>query len=355
MLESLSTLLETLEVTEPRACDGLQLFGLRHPNGTGPTYRTLDEALTAGVLDVTEVSEGGSVPVLRVVNKADPLVFLMAGEHLKGAKQNRVLNASVLVPGLAEVSLPVSCVEARRWHYQSPQFGADETLSHGQLRQMMCLHAHAGYRTTGSPTSCQSEVWAEVDRKLGAMGSASPTAALYQAYADHRQRLADMLRQLPVAEDCAGVAFAMHGRIAGADFFDRPATLARLWPKLVRSYALDCLEYRQASAQPVARETVLDWLHSSAKAHAEVFRSPGLGEDVRLEGPRVHGAGLVLEGHPVHVELFARDAGVKPSQPVQTTWTTVEPPPAPAAPPPVQKSKPTVLSWLRRLWQAGSE
>ena len=41
---------------------------------------------------------------------------------------------------------------------------------------------------------------------------------------------------------------------------------------------------------------------------AEPFKSPGLGEDVRLEGPDLVGAGLVVEQTPVHVELFAEAA-----------------------------------------------
>jgi hypothetical protein len=336
MLEPLADLLNATEVTEPRECDGLQLFGLRHPRKATTTYRTMDEALAHRALEVTEISESGSVPVLRVVNKDEPLVFLMAGEHLIGAKQNRVLNTSVLMPGQAEVTLPVSCVEARRWHYCSPQFTTDEAVSHGALRKMMSFQAHDGYRRTGTPTSCQAEVWKEVGRKLGAMGSVSPTAALHQAYADHRQRLGAMLQRLPVPTDCAGVAFAVNGRIAGADWFDQPATLARLWPKLVRAYALDALEFQQTRARGVKRETVADWLRSAGTARAETYQSPGLGQDVRLEGPTLHGAGLVYNGSPVHVELFARDPDVKPAPTSQ--W------PAPTP------KKPSVLEWLRNFF-----
>jgi hypothetical protein len=32
--------------------------------------------------------------------------------------------------------------------------------------------------------------------------------------------------------------------------------------------------------------------------------SPGLGDDVRLQGDGVVGAGLVVDDRPVHVELF---------------------------------------------------
>ena len=43
---------------------------------------------------ITEVSEGGSVPELRVVNKGDARILVLDGEELRGAKQNRVLNTT---------------------------------------------------------------------------------------------------------------------------------------------------------------------------------------------------------------------------------------------------------------------
>lgn len=46
---------------------------------------------------MTEVSEAGSVPSLRVVNKGERAVFLLDSEELVGAKQNRILNTSVLI------------------------------------------------------------------------------------------------------------------------------------------------------------------------------------------------------------------------------------------------------------------
>jgi hypothetical protein len=40
------------------------------------------------------------------------------GEQLVGAKQNRILNMTVLVAAETEVTIPVSCVERGRWGYR---------------------------------------------------------------------------------------------------------------------------------------------------------------------------------------------------------------------------------------------
>jgi hypothetical protein len=306
MPQQLTEILQTVEVTEAVQAGPLQVFGLRWRTGRPLTYTTLDEALAAETLDVTEVNEGGSVPTLKVVNKADPCVFLMAGEQLIGAKQNRILNASILVPGRSELPIPVSCVEAGRWRYHSPKFSSSGTSSHSYLRVKVSKHAHASYRLGGTPTSDQGAVWDEVSRKLTSMGSSSPSRALHQAYEDYEERLTNLLGQLRIPEGSCGAAFAFGGRIAGVDLFDQATTLVKLWPKLVRAYALDALEESESAAAPVTAGTVGEWLRSVAGAKEEPYKSPGLGYDVRLEGKDLVGAGLVVEEQPVHVELFTQ-------------------------------------------------
>ena len=75
--------------------------------GNEPDYLTLDEALARGDVRVTETSEAGEVPELRLENRADQPVLLVDGEELVGAKQNRVLNLTILAPAKATITIPV--------------------------------------------------------------------------------------------------------------------------------------------------------------------------------------------------------------------------------------------------------
>jgi hypothetical protein len=308
-------LLQSVQVTEPQDVGNLQVFGLRWTGGDGLRYATLDEALAAGALEVTEASEGGSVPTLQVANKSDTMVFLMAGEQLIGAKQNRVLNASIMVAGHTVLPIPVSCVEAGRWAYRSRCFGSHGTSSHALLRHKMSKQVTKSYRDAGRPSSDQGEVWNEVSRKLGAMGSHSATVALDQCYEDTRVRLDDMLGQVRVPEGCCGAVFAVGGQIAGVDLFDKSETLGKLWPKLLRAYAIDALETPLSAEARVTSEAVRAWLNTANTAKVEPFPSPGLGQDIRLEAPTLVGASLVVEEQPVHVELFAEQAPPPATQP----------------------------------------
>ena len=71
--------LSGLEIRSVQQAARLQVFGLRWSVGNGLDYTTLDEALLDRVLEVTEINEGGQVLALRVANKSERMVFLMAG------------------------------------------------------------------------------------------------------------------------------------------------------------------------------------------------------------------------------------------------------------------------------------
>jgi len=102
-------------------------------------------------------------------------------------------------------------------------------------------------------------IWREVARKLKCLGAQSPSAALYKAYEDYQVPLADVLGQLRVPAGGCGAAFAYGGEFLGADLYDRPATLAAYWPRLVRAYTLDALEKPHQPADSVSSLAVGQW------------------------------------------------------------------------------------------------
>lgn len=99
------------EPTEHRGIVVVPLYPLRNPVAR---YVTLDTGLARGV-SITETSEAGDVPELVVSNPLDDDVMLYDGAELVGAKQNRILNVTVLVAAGSTITIPVSCTEEGRW------------------------------------------------------------------------------------------------------------------------------------------------------------------------------------------------------------------------------------------------
>ncbi len=142
-----------IRVGDPIRHDGLAVFPLFAEPSGGVEYVLADEAINAGSVAVEEVSEAGSVPDLAVENKGNVRVLFLEGEELVGAKQNRILNTSVLVAAHTKTKIPVSCVEAGRWGYKSRRFGSGGTHSPSRLRYCLrssvsqSLKAERGHRS----------------------------------------------------------------------------------------------------------------------------------------------------------------------------------------------------------------
>ena len=111
-----------IKVGEPTVYGGLAVFPLMGGTNRKTGLPDAKRGVRPSGIEISEVSEGGSVPELRLKNKLDQDVFAADGETLLGAKQNRVLNSSIYVKASAEIVIPVSCVEQGRWSYQSRNF-----------------------------------------------------------------------------------------------------------------------------------------------------------------------------------------------------------------------------------------
>jgi hypothetical protein len=103
-------------VVEPITHENLNLLPATNGRDKGLSYLLLGEALATGKLRVTERGKG-TAPDLTLENETDQMVFLMDAEALVGAKQNRILNTSILAAANSSMTIPVSCVEQGRWQY----------------------------------------------------------------------------------------------------------------------------------------------------------------------------------------------------------------------------------------------
>ncbi|MFO7598242.1 MAG: DUF6569 family protein [Candidatus Desulfacyla sp.] len=106
--------MENLKVGREQVHKNLALYPLLSAYSAAVEYLLLDEALSGGLIEVVEVSGGGSVPELKVVNKSVKLVLILDGEELVGAKPNRIVNTTILVGRNSTLVIPVSCVEHGR-------------------------------------------------------------------------------------------------------------------------------------------------------------------------------------------------------------------------------------------------
>jgi hypothetical protein len=316
----LSEALAKIALGEAQVHDTLTMIPLLAGNGAipgHPGYESLGVALDAGRARVSEVSEGGSVPELHFVNEGDEPILLLDGEELVGAKQNRILNITILAPAHKEIPIPVSCVEAGRWNYRSRGFKSADRTIFAAARAKKAARVSACMQQGGGRRSNQDEVWddiAEKSQRFAVVSDTGSAAAIYEAETPRIESFVEVMKPAP---NQVGALFEINGRVVGLDLFDHPATLAAQLPKLVRGYALDALDPDERPNSRKARGEVPVG-HAINGAAAQAFLATisaaetrgqpavGLGEDLRLANDHLSGGALVHDGHVVHLCAFGQ-------------------------------------------------
>src|SRR4051812_27484232 len=214
----------SVRVGAPVTHDKLTVFPLFLEVPAAPTYRLADEALADGSAVVEEVSEGGSVPNLAVDNKSETLVLFVEGQELRGAKQNRVLNASVLIAAKTKTVLPVSCVEQGRWRHVSRTFSPSDCHSSSKMRSVLKASVSRSVRSGGGHGSDQGAVWSEVSRQMSSLGSSSPTGAMADTADAHKPHTDRAVAEVKYAEGASGLVVVVGGKVMAVDLFDAPET-----------------------------------------------------------------------------------------------------------------------------------
>ncbi|MCJ7555964.1 MAG: hypothetical protein MUP90_03495 [Gammaproteobacteria bacterium] len=294
-----------LSVGEPTVFEHLAAFPLRGAPRAVEDYLTLEQALGSKTARVTEISESGSVPELRFVNDGNTPVLLLDGEELVGAKQNRILNLTILVAAKSEILIPVSCVEQGRWSRRSEEFTAARRTMYARGRAEKMEHVSMSMAGGGSRRANQGAVWESVMDKAACMDVSSDTGAMSDIYENRQEKLGEYTRAFVAGDGQCGALFCLGGRVAGLELFDRPAVFGALFPALVQSYALDAMEGRLQGGA-ASRDAVGDFLMEVSETSAQRFDALGMGEDLRFRDTRVSGAALEVEGQLVHLLAYAR-------------------------------------------------
>jgi hypothetical protein len=296
--------LSSITIGDPVYFGGLTMFPLFRDGALPPQpgYLLLEEAITLGTARVTEVGEGGSVPELRFENLGEKPVLLLDGEELIGAKQNRVVNLTILAPAKQVIVIPVSCVEAHRWHANTEEFRPAKHVMYSRVRAAKAAQVSGSMVAGTSRRADQSAIWEEIALKSERLGAESPTQAMNAMYDTMAGSIDTYLRTFVCAEWQAGLIFAIGPNDMGLDLMDHPSTMRALFPKLVRSCALDAVE--EASATAANAGAAAEFLHRVGNAEPLAHPAVGIGQEIRLTGAGIAGAALWAEQRCVHLCAF---------------------------------------------------
>jgi len=259
----------------------------------------LEEALARREARVTEVTEHGRVDTLRVDNLGEVPLLLLDGEQIVGAKQDRVFNATMLVPPRSSIAAPVSCVERGRWHADSREMTSAEATLTPSIRASKLKSVATTLRTTQTYGGDQGRVWRDVENYAERTGTRSETMSFVQCLRARGPDVAARARALEAAPGQVGIAVVRGNVVASLDAFGSEELYARNQRKIARGVLAEIGERAQATVEP--QTTVQRAIAALAHGHMLRCAALGCGETLTVEAAQYALAAITYGGEVFHL------------------------------------------------------
>jgi hypothetical protein len=296
--------LSKLELGELRQFKRVGIIPLFSPENGGPQYLALKEALDQDLLVVKEVDRGGSVPELKATNKSDQPILLLDGEELAGAKQNRVLNTSILLKEQSETIIPVSCTEQGRWSYVSDVFHDSDVVLTCGARTLKAASVTGSLKRRRTFESDQTGVWGNIRSVCYSLGATAPTGAMRDVFKSRWSELGEYANHFRCTPGQKGLLVFINGEVAGFDLLSLALAYSLVHAKLVKSYALDAIWRKDETGPEPSTAEAGDFIKKAETCKEAKYQSIGHGWDYRYEGEQIVGSALVHDRKVIHAAFF---------------------------------------------------
>ena len=323
----------SLELLDSQSYRNMEVIPIRMNNSKNQEFLTLKRGMDAGVVEITEC-EMSTVGTVLARNNANIPLLLIDGDEILGAKQNRIMNRSLIIPPKTNMAISVSCTERGRWHYESPGYTRDfDDFSRGSsdysgdrnLRFNRSVHT-ADFATRSAKSrdlfenrDCQSTVWNSIDKLENRTSFKSRTSALSDNYEHLKPMHEEYLTHFKIEFGQVGAVFIINGQIKGLELFYSPSVYQDYHEKIFRSYIMEAMfsdllygdnidgingfdsRFGNLFVSRVAVERFLREIRYSEFRNSD---RKGRGKHVKFANNYGTGAALINNGELVHMAYF---------------------------------------------------
>ncbi len=191
---------------------------------------------------------------LYITNHSQDTIFVMAGEVLKGGRQDRVIAQDMIIPpSNNKMELPVFCAEKDRWYYRSKSgkdFDQYFAVSSLKVRkavselsdQAAVWDAIADIQLTNNIDS-QTKAYSDLMASMGFNQEQEEYMAYFTKSLE--DKMSATKGQNNANEKIVGVIVATGGNIIGCDIFATHDLFVQQYEGLLHSYTTDAITYGQ--------------------------------------------------------------------------------------------------------------
>ncbi len=207
-------------------------------------YISIEQAHKMDKVHIKELNEEGVVQEIFIINKADQFILIPQGETLVGAKQNRIVNTSILLEPNSESKIPVSCIESGRWRYRKPNFEPSNEYATYKLRKHALKTVSKNFESPGF-RSDQTSIWNFIDNEFRKENLYSETSSYTEFMT---QKLADIdtqINEVDFPPDTNGFVTYFGERILSFEYFSRPDVFKDNSKRLIKAVLVDSIDYEK--------------------------------------------------------------------------------------------------------------
>ena len=258
----------------PYTHKNLTVFLIHGKDQTNKTFLTLQEALAQKKVKVYETKD---VNELAIRNLSNQDIYVQAGDIVRGGDQDRMISVDFIVPPKSgRMPIAAFCVESGRWSKRGNEANASFESSENSATNGLRLAAVKNEAPQQAVWDNVKTVQANLSVNVGGSVNSSVSASsmelsmedskVKETSAAYINTLGGLLRN---RSDVIGYVLAINGKVTSADVYASHALFAKLWPKLLKSNAVEAIaELHGAEHQPVTSEIVQTFLTDSEKATA---------------------------------------------------------------------------------------
>ena len=305
-----NTLNEIL-IENSRSHKNLTVFPLIGRNNLSD-LTTFHQAINDESLEVSEISDQGSVPSLNVHNKNLTPVFIIDGQTItdKKLKQNRIITVSTLIPETSTMKLSVLCSERGRWSRTNREFASRDSSMFAKARfskmETMSQRANGSSNESYDKSADQQQTWEQINRKFSSFNDYSSSESMQDIYKNKENILAEFEKELTMPENAVGCIFAIGNRVLGFELFSSHQLFADLYPQLLKSYALDAIERKNRNNNQPSLDDAKKIIHDADNSLAKQCKNSGLGNLFTINTNDICATILMLDDKIIHFTCFSK-------------------------------------------------
>lgn len=275
---------------------GLTIIPLKAETSNTIDFLTLNKGFDLGLVEVRECEVEDVNNVIITNNAVTPLI-LIDGEEIIGAKQNRIVNKTLIVPPKTKMKISVSCTEKERWSYKNNHicnFEQSDYIANSNTRRAKA--------SALDECSFQYKVWDSIDTFSKRCSIKPKTSAMADCYEDFSKSQDEYLNHFKLSNGQTGLIAIIDNEIIGVEIFTSHEIYENYHDKIIRSYIIDSLDFEDNAS--VDDDKINEIIENISKSEFIKEESQGLGEFIKFSNDYGTGSALIYDDEIIHMPYF---------------------------------------------------